>query len=220
MSGSGERLSRRERTSPDPRDSLVVMAAKMESRGRIEGAAKEILFTGVGKVNAAVGLTRKLAEKASKPKLVLNLGTAGSHRFPLGALVACGRFFQSDMDATPLNFRPYQTPFESGIALESRVRVANFPVADLYSADRFVTDASLGFPLIDMEGFALAKACENFGVPFLAVKYVSDSADEDSVAWEETLDKASAGLRDFLGDFLDGGYPFSVIEKRGGRDPE
>ena len=52
-----------------------------ESRGLLEAAGATVLYTGVGKVNAAAALARRLAEMrctgAAQP-LVVNLGTAGS----------------------------------------------------------------------------------------------------------------------------------------------
>ena len=41
---------------------LVVMALREESQGEFERAGVPVLFTGVGKVNAAHALTRRLAE--------------------------------------------------------------------------------------------------------------------------------------------------------------
>ena len=64
-----------------PANSLIVMALPQESRGLLERAGADLLYTGVGKVNAAAALARRLAEMrctgAAQP-LVVNLGTAGS----------------------------------------------------------------------------------------------------------------------------------------------
>ena len=38
------------------------MALPQESRGRLEAAGADLLYTGVGKVNAAMALTRRLTE--------------------------------------------------------------------------------------------------------------------------------------------------------------
>ena len=41
-----------------------------------------------------------------------------------------------------------------------------------------------------MESYALAKVCLKFDIPFIAFKYISDSADEDaSIDWVENLKK-------------------------------
>ena len=41
---------------------LIVMALPQESRGLLERAGAQLLYTGVGKVNAAAALARRLAE--------------------------------------------------------------------------------------------------------------------------------------------------------------
>ena len=45
-----------------PSKLLIVMALPQESRGRLESAGANLLYTGVGKVNAAAALARRLAE--------------------------------------------------------------------------------------------------------------------------------------------------------------
>ena len=60
---------------------LVTMALRAEGAGRFEAAGVEVLYTGVGKVNAAIVLTRRLAEiggGGGRLPLVANFGTAGS----------------------------------------------------------------------------------------------------------------------------------------------
>jgi adenosylhomocysteine nucleosidase len=77
------------------------MALEIESQGVFAQAGVPVLYTGVGKVNATYALTRRLADYrcAGRPlPHVVNFGTAGSRRFPLGALVGCHSFVQRDMD--------------------------------------------------------------------------------------------------------------------------
>ena len=86
---------------------LIVMALPQESRGQLERAGAEVLYTGVGKVNAAASLARRLAElrcTGNSPGLVVNLGTAGSRSVAAHSLVACNRFAQRDMDVSGLGF--------------------------------------------------------------------------------------------------------------------
>ena len=66
-----------------PSKPLIVMALPQESRGQLERAGAQLLYTGVGKVNAAAALARRLAElrgAGNSPSRVVNLGTAGSPR--------------------------------------------------------------------------------------------------------------------------------------------
>src|SRR4051812_42482712 len=95
---------------------LIMMALPEESQGLVEQAGFEVHYTGVGKVNAAYALMRKLAhaQRSGSPVTrVVNLGSAGSPRFNTGNVVAADRFLQRDMDATGLGFRHGETPFDS-----------------------------------------------------------------------------------------------------------
>ena len=121
---------------------LVVMALASESEGLIEKLGLEVIYTGLGKVNAAHGLTRALyaakARGAAYP-YVLNIGSAGSHDFPRGALVEADRFVQRDMDVTGLGFSLGVTPFESAPAmLETKRRFAHLPSAICGTGDSFL----------------------------------------------------------------------------------
>ncbi len=94
---------------------LIVMALPLEAQGVFEAAGVAVLFTGVGKVNAAHALTRRLMEyrhaNQTLPRVV-NFGTAGSQRLPTGSLVECVSFAQRDMDVSGLGFPVGVTPFE------------------------------------------------------------------------------------------------------------
>ena len=56
---------------------LVVCAPKDEFS--IKGSNYDLLFTGVGKVNAAIHLTEYLLKKG-RPEYIINYGTAGSKK--------------------------------------------------------------------------------------------------------------------------------------------
>ena len=62
-------------------DKLIVCALEMEAQAG-EGNYP-ILFTGVGKVNAAIALTSYI-EQNGNPNMVINFGTAGSKSLQIG----------------------------------------------------------------------------------------------------------------------------------------
>jgi adenosylhomocysteine nucleosidase len=174
------------------------MALEIESQGVFEAAGIPVLFTGIGKVNAAHALTRKLAEhrehRRSVPHVV-NFGTAGSGKFATGTLVACERFLQLDMDLTALGFSKGVTPFESAPSvIEFPCAIPSLPKGTCGTADSFVADGStLACDVRDMEAFALAKVCWLEKVPFTCVKYITDGADSTAATdWEANLPKAAA----------------------------
>jgi len=172
---------------------LVVMALPAESAGVFQAAGIEVLYTGVGKVNAAIALTRRLARlrcEGREPPLVVNFGTAGSARIPPRTLVACRRFVDRDMDVAALGFAPGVTPFdELPPTLEFPAVFAGLPEAVCGSGDSFATvDHGPACDVVEMEAYALAKACRAEGAAFACAKYVSDGADENAAAhWKENV---------------------------------
>jgi adenosylhomocysteine nucleosidase len=174
---------------------LVVMALEVEDRGLFAREGVEVLFTGVGKVNAAYRLARRLTERRGEaPSLVVNFGTAGSRRHPPGTLVACRRFIQRDMDVSGLGFQHGETPFEPvPRELEFSAHFRGLPEATCGTGDRFETGAGEHpYEVLDMEAYALAKVCWLEGVPFACAKFVSDGADSSAaVDWESQLDAAA-----------------------------
>src|SRR5688500_13682450 len=91
------------------------MALEIESQGLFAERGVPVLYTGIGKVNAAYRLARALTEHRAQhgtvPKVV-NFGTAGSPTLSAGSLVACRRFVQRDIDVSGLGFPVGTTPFE------------------------------------------------------------------------------------------------------------
>lgn len=159
---------------------LIVMALPEENDGNLLGAhGHEILYTGVGKVNAAMKLTEALASRERGELLVVNLGSAGSHHLDAGQVVCAHQFFERDMDATALGFALGQTPYEDDIHLDYGLELPGLPTAVCFSGDSFVTERhpQLALEIIDMEAYALAKVCRHFSVPFCSLKFITDGAD-------------------------------------------
>ncbi|HKQ83289.1 MAG TPA: 5'-nucleosidase [Steroidobacteraceae bacterium] len=161
---------------------LVVMALPAEGEGLFEAEDIAVLYTGLGKVNAAIALTRRLTEYAERSgplPLVVNFGSAGSHRFPTGALVSCSDFVQRDMDVQPLGFEIGVTPYEDIPAvLRFNFSFPGLPQGVCGSGDSFAVDQQgMTCDVVDMEAYALAKVCWVFGAQFACAKYISDGAD-------------------------------------------
>jgi adenosylhomocysteine nucleosidase len=176
---------------------LIVMALPQESRGKLERAGANLLYTGAGKVNAASTLARCLAEMrctGDPVPLVVNLGTAGSRSVAAHSLVACNRFSQRDMDVSGLGFAPGVTPFdETPAVIEFPPVFTQLPQLLCSTADSFATHRhSIDGDVVDMEAFALARVCLAENVRFACAKYITDGADSDSAAhWEAALDAAA-----------------------------
>lgn len=176
------------------KDIYIAIALELECRGKF--AQENVIYTGVGKVNAAYHLTKLIAEKS--PKVVINLGSAGSLKFKSGSVVNCTKFVQRDMDVVPLGFKKWVTPFEKGeeVVLEYGRRLAHLEEGVCGTGDNFdVSGNSVGYDLVDMEAYALAKICRAENVEFVCVKYISDGADGKAADdWEVALEDASGKL--------------------------
>jgi adenosylhomocysteine nucleosidase len=177
------------------RSLLVVMALEVEAQGRLGEAP--LLFTGVGKVNAAHRLTRRLLEerREGREPLVVNFGTAGSRRFRTGAIVACRRFVQRDMDVTSLGFAAHETPFEN-VPRELEFPEM-FPALEhgvCGSGDRFeAVEAAPSWDLVDMEAYALAKVCFLEQVPYASA----------AIDWQANLPRAAEAFAQLFSDLRD-----------------
>ena len=193
---------------------LIVCALEKETIGEL--VDWNVLYTGVGKVNATFELT-KVLQKAHlhymppMPELVINYGTAGSRELPIGELVDCTRFIQRDMNATQFGFSKGQTPFDdTEIVLDFRNKPLNPDYSREHhintikkhlvcgSGDNFVDNVENEIEMIDvfdMEAYALAKVCYHFHIPFISFKYITDNANKNSSKnWE---DNCSDGIHEF-----------------------
>ena len=176
---------------------LVVFALRTESAGVFESAQVPVLYCGVGKVNAAMALTRELtgyARRGQPLPRVLNFGSAGSRRYPAGTLVQCHEFVQRDMDVRSLGFDLGVTPFDDAPPLLGFEPVfTHLPAAVCGSGDSFATGAvGMDCDVVDMEAYALAKVCWWDAAQFACAKYVSDGADHAAADdWQRNQHRAA-----------------------------
>ena len=171
---------------------LLIVALKEELPGNLLPEFN-IEYCGVGKINA----TYKALEIISKyePKLIINLGTAGSLRKNLFGLHEVSHFFQRDMDATALGFKIGVTPFEERSVIDfGRTGLS------CSSGDNFVSSPpELKTDLVDMEAYAIAKVCVLKNVQFMCFKYVTDNADESaSKNWKANASLGATAFKDMV----------------------
>ena len=184
---------------------LIVCALEVETQGQL--GDYEVLYTGVGKVNATIKLTRKLGKFGSHIpyERIINYGTAGSRKIKKKTLVDCTKFVQRDMDVTGLGFMRGETPFEKEPPVMLEVNSDFNPIgrnATCGTGDSFVEDKSQYYgEVVDMEAYALAKVCWTYDVPFISFKYITDGADEQAHEdWESNL---ADGIVEFKKKVLD-----------------
>ena len=184
---------------------LIVSALEIETQGKLDDW--DVIYTGVGKVNATMTLVDRLTDyNYVKPDLVINYGTAGSRKIKKKTLVDCTKFVQRDMDVTGLGFLRGETPFEQDPPVIIQPQNIDFnPIgrnATCGTGDCFVEDKSQYYgEVVDMEAYALAKVCYNYDVPFISFKYITDGADEQAHEdWEANL---ADGIVEFKKKVLD-----------------
>ena len=168
-----------------------LLVCALEAEFRCNSRKFDLLYTGVGKINAAISMTEFLCENPLPP-YVINFGTAGSKKIPVGSLVDCTKFIQRDMDASPLGFKVGQTPFEEDIEITfGREGVT------CGTGDKFVTSLpALKTDIVDMEAYAIAKVCKLKNIDFRCFKFISDNADNE--AKDDWVDNVSLGAKLFL----------------------
>lgn len=169
---------------------ILVLAALESEFFSPDALGLPIIYTGIGKINAAACATKSILEYS--PDLIVNVGTAGSLKKDLVGINLISEVIEHDMNAEPLAKRG-QTPFDK-ISHCLKSDIGNKKCA---TGDSFVTEidpwlVQQGVDLVDMELFAIAKVCETFGIKWRSMKYVSDYVNENSADhWSDSLKNAS-----------------------------
>ncbi|MCL1630454.1 5'-methylthioadenosine/S-adenosylhomocysteine nucleosidase [Sporolactobacillus sp. CPB3-1] len=189
-------------------------------KGQLQGTDVVLLQSGIGKVSAAVGTT--LLIDHYHPKAVINTGSAGGtdSALSIGDVVISSSVVHHDADATAFGYVPGQIPgmpaeFLPGQALVQVAFAAGKSVLDdhqivegqIGSGDTFMADPQRiksvmhTFPklkAVEMEAAAIAQVCQQFHVPFLIIRSLSDIAGKNSsVSFDQFLKKAARHSAEF-----------------------
>ena len=195
---------------------LFVMAADAEYgvflRTRISP-----LMTGVGPVEAAVVLTKELARLLSHddlPDLVVSLGSAGSATLEQAEIYQVSAVSYRDMDASAFGFEKGKTPFlDLPVSVELPLRIPGIAAATLSTGANVVSGAayqSIDAEMVDMETFAILRACQSFGIPLIGLRGISDGRHDvnhidDWTQYLHVIDKKLALAVDGLQTALEDG---------------
>ena len=169
---------------------LVAVALRQEAAYLADlGPGVDVLLTGPGKVSAAVATAGAVA--GLRPDRVLNVGTAGALRPGLAGVFRIGRVVEHDFDVEAIEAITGDR-FPGAVELDPESETV------LVTGDEFVQDEGLRAALarrahlVDMEGYAVARACAAFDVPCTMLKVVSDEASAGAVrAWVDTIDESA-----------------------------
>jgi adenosylhomocysteine nucleosidase len=180
-------------TTPTPRSApelaslggrrvLFVMAAPAEYGPHLRRRIRPVM-TGVGPIEAALETGLALAALAAGPglpDLVVSLGSAGSRVLEQGAVYAAASVSWRDVDASPLGFAKGVTPFvDQPVDVPLALPVPTLPAVRLSTGGDIVSGAAydaIDAEMVDMETFAVMRACRRFGVPLCGFRGISDGA--------------------------------------------
>jgi adenosylhomocysteine nucleosidase len=183
--------------------STPVAAGPFEvTAARLEGGSVLLAECGTGKVNAAA-LTQALLAAGARRVIMTGVAGAVDPALRVGDIVVSLDAVQHDVDVRALGYEPGEVPGElvtwradealhafalaaaQEVASSAGVRVVAGRVA---SGDQFVADVArvralrdlFGAACAEMEGAAVAQVCARWGVPWVIVRSISDTADHDA----------------------------------------
>lgn len=143
------------------------------------------LITGVGPVEAAVSVSATLASLAankSLPDLVVSLGSAGSRTLEQTEVYQVTSVSYRDMDASPLGFKKGATPFlDLPVTVPLHHRIPGVKEASLSTGANIVSGSAydgVDADMVEMETFAVLRACQRFELPLIGLRGISDGAAE------------------------------------------
>ncbi len=182
--------------SPD-RPLLVV--ALEEEAAHLHVSELPVLVTGAGKVNAAIAVATILGQES--PSEIVNLGTAGALREGLIGTHVISRITQHDLDDASLFDLVglhFGEPLDLGGAGLTLTTGDAF-IADPADRARLAEQADL----VDMEGYAVARAAMAADIPVRVVKRVSDEAGAGAArSWKESVDDCAEHLGAWVRQYL------------------
>ena len=119
-----------------------------------------------------------LKENSALPDFVVSLGSAGSSRLEQCGVYQVSSVSYRDMDASPLGFEKGRTPFlDLPKTLALPHIIPGIPAATLSTGANIISGAAyenIEEDMVDMETFALLRACQRFGVELIGLRGISD----------------------------------------------
>jgi len=192
---------------------LFIMAARAEFGPHLQARITP-LITGVGPVEAAIGTATALARLSAAgtlPDLVVSLGSAGSARLAHCGLYQASAVAWRDIDASALGFEKGTVPFlDLPKVLPLPLRLPGIEAATLSTGGNIVSGAAydgIAEDMVDMETYAVQRACMQAGLPLIALRGISDGQSDltglhDWTEYLHIIDEKLAGAIDILSTAL------------------
>ena len=179
---------------------ILLVYAIPEEKIEINIPNAEVIYveTGIGKVSAAMRTMRAICEY--HPDIVINAGSAGTLNHKVGDIIVCNRFIDRDLRKVTLNGVVSEIEFDCRDVARRFLTNRDIVWGTCNTGDSFITEGNdIEGDVIDMESYAEADVCREMGVPFFAVKYVTDIVGQNSSQeWFAKLADAREGLTKFF----------------------
>ena len=200
----------------------TAIGGRSYTSGRLGNNELVLHQCGIGKVNAAIGVTELI--RLFNPDLVVSTGCAGGasdmlevtdvvvssqlayHDVYCGC--ALGETVYGQVQGMPARYTTPREIVEKALACGERIHEGLLVTADWFVDDREKMRSIIRlFPeamAVDMESAAIAQTCYVFGIPFVSFRVISDIPLKDTKAsqyhdfWAHVADTSFATTRRFL----------------------
>lgn len=175
---------------------VAIFAAVPEEVGIL---ADKVNFTGIGRENATQAALRFWDKYRNEEFTVLNIGTVGSHAFPVGTILSIDEIASAGMAFYDkrMSLNKWHAPM-----------LQQIPTATLYSSDSFVSpsvytsqyldEVKSRVGCFDMESSALYSVMEHYGKKYVSFKIVSDNLNVTIEVWKQRVVELSKSLAAFV----------------------
>lgn len=200
----------------------TAIGGRSYTSGRLGNNELVLHQCGIGKVNAAIGVTELI--RLFNPDLVVSTGCAGgaSDKLEVTDVVvsrqlayhdvycgcALGETVYGQVQGMPARYTTPREIVEKALACGERIHEGLIVTGDWFVDDREKMRSIIRlFPevmAVDMESAAIAQTCHVFGVPFVSFRVISDIPLKDTKAsqyhdfWAHVADTSFATTRRFL----------------------
>ena len=200
----------------------TAIGGRSYTSGRLGNNELVLHQCGIGKVNAAIGVTELI--RLFNPDLVVSTGCAGGasdmlevtdvvvssqlayHDVYCGC--ALGETVYGQVQGMPARYTTPREIVETALACGDRLHAGLIVTGDWFVDDREKMRSIIRlFPeamAVDMESAAIAQTCHVFGIPFVSFRVISDIPLKDTKAshyhdfWAHVADTSFATTRRFL----------------------
>lgn len=139
-----------------------------------------VVYTGMGKMRMFSGLVAWYENKpAGSNPVILNIGSAGSAKYPIGSIVNCTSFTNGGSEL-----------------IEDCIEIPG-DGCSIFSGDYFMSTQTFSpeqvkalsqqYDLFDMEAYAAAQFCKMHKLEFRCLKAISDNLDGNLKDWRSIL---------------------------------